>query len=103
MTTMIDTLQIARTLAEAGMERTHAEAIAGQLRSVADSGREDIVTRSHLDTRLLELESKLSLQNADLRGELKDIRGQILWSMLGMQLALVAALMLLANFTSLLS
>jgi hypothetical protein len=39
---------------------------------------------------------------SELRGEMKDMRAQILWSMLGMQVALLGTLVLLANFTALL-
>lgn len=102
MATTVDTLQIARSLAGAGMDRGHAEAIAEQFRGVVDAGRGDLVTRDHLDTKLLEVRSDLGMKISELRGEMKDMRAQILWSMLGMQVALLGTLVLLANFTALL-
>ena len=50
-----DTLQAARNLESAGVERTHAEAIA----SAIGNGHGSLVTNDHLDAKLSDLENRL--------------------------------------------
>ena len=86
MTTIaFDTLKFARTLKEAGIPDTQAEAFAVAFR---DATSEELATREYLDTRLLatksDLEAKIEAAKADI---IKWVAGLLL-----AQAALIAAL-----------
>ena len=61
MAAVIDTLEIARELGEAGVPPTQAEAIARQFKKRYDADREEVVTRGYL-------EAALARHAAELRG-----------------------------------
>ena len=86
MTTItFDTLKFARTLKDAGIPDGQAEAFAVAFR---DATSEELVTREHLDARLLDtksdLEAKIETAKADI---IKGLAGLLL-----AQAALIAAL-----------
>lgn len=55
---MLDTLAIARTLTDAGIDRDHAAAIADAVRQAAEHG--DHATRADLDTQTAGFDARLA-------------------------------------------
>lgn len=68
MTVMIDTLQFAERFESAGFEHNEARALASAFALANDVGREDLVTKSHLDMRLGEFEYRITQSMTDLDG-----------------------------------
>ncbi|MCY3820810.1 MAG: hypothetical protein OXH52_15870 [Gammaproteobacteria bacterium] len=59
MATAFDILGATHRLEEAGLPREQAEAIAAEAGTAAQSGRDDLVTKSDLTAALAELEARL--------------------------------------------
>ena len=55
---MFDTLAIVRSLTDAGIDRSHADAIAGAVATAADHG--DPLTKTALDAALIALRTEIS-------------------------------------------
>lgn len=72
-----DSLTAARELETAGIERTHAEAIAAQLRTAADTDPADLATKADLAVLRAELYRALWIQAAALIGVQVAIAGFI--------------------------
>ena len=68
MTAAFDTLTAARRMEKAGMKREQAEAVAEAVRTAAESGREELATKSDLADVKAELKGDI----AGLRAELVD-------------------------------
>ncbi len=79
MAAAFDTLAAARRMEEAGMKREQAEAVAEAVRSAAESGREELATKTdlagvkaELKADLAELKVELKADSAALKVELLD-------------------------------
>jgi hypothetical protein len=63
MTTLtFDTLKYANTLKAAGFTSAQAEAQAGALSEVLEVNLKDLVTKEYLDTRLIQLEQRMTIK-----------------------------------------
>ena len=91
---MIDTLAASESLASAGFDRDQAGAIARVVASSPVAGREDLVTKDHLDAKLAEVRAEIRTSAAELKAEM------VRW-LIGSQAALLIALVALANFAKL--
>ncbi len=107
MATMIDTLHYADTFAEAGIEPRAAKALAHAFAEAHAIARGDLVTKDYLDHRLNELESrmdgKMLAMERRLEKAITETKFDMIKVMLGSQVALIAILAALANFTKLFS
>jgi malate synthase len=78
MADVIDTLEIAHELRDAGVPERQAEAIARQFKRRYEADRADLVTRAYLDHALerhaVELRAELERHMAELRAELASQR-----------------------------
>lgn len=82
---MLDTLAIARTLTDAGMDRDQAAAVTAAVQQAAEHG--DHVTRQHLDTLRADLRSVF----AAVRGEIAQAVATLTWRLALVQAATIAA------------
>lgn len=82
---MLDTLAIARTLTEAGMDREQAAAVTAAVQQAADHG--DLVTRQDLDT----LRADVRTEFAAVRGEIAQAVATLTWRLALVQAATIAA------------
>ena len=82
-TTVIDTLEIARELREAGLSETQAEAIARQFEERYDSDRDELVSRAYLD-------AALERQTVAYRAELARLERDLILKLTGIVTAAVA-------------
>ena len=88
-----DTLAATRNLEAAGIERQHAEAIAGEMREAVAADRGELATKADLADfatkgDLAELETRL---RAASRADLETLRSEMRW-MLGFLAALILAM-----------
>lgn len=72
---MIDTLEFARRMTDAGMPEGVAKALAHELRDGLPAG--DLATKSDLATAIAELKTELKTDIAELRSELKTDLGEL--------------------------
>ena len=87
MNAPIDTLAFAERFEEAGFAHEQARALVNAMALVQESGREDLVTKTDLDLKLVEFEGRIAKQLGDMElrltrhiGEVgKDATGR-LWS-----------------------
>ena len=70
MAAIIDTLQIAQELREAGLPEAQTEAIARQFKKRYDADRDELVTRGYLDAALARHTAELRADNARLERDL---------------------------------
>ena len=82
---MLDTLAIARTLTDAGMDREQAAAVTAAVQQAADHG--DPVTRQDLDT----LRADVRTEFAAVRGEIAQAVATLTWRLALVQAATIAA------------
>ena len=69
----VDTLEYANDLQKAGIERLHAEAIAKlQARTVTDLIEHELVTRDHLKSELVQLETRMDGKLGQLETRMRD-------------------------------
>ena len=105
MALTIGTLRYADTFAEAGIEPRAAKVLAHAFAEAHAIAREDLVTKEYLDFRLLELERRIDakFEGVERRFDkaLADTKFDMIKWLLGSQIALVATLVALANFTRL--
>jgi hypothetical protein len=72
MTLAIDTLQLARSLAEAGMERAQAEAVSSSLaRSLKDS---DVATKADIEALRKDIRGEFDGLRKELKGDIESSR-----------------------------
>ena len=112
MALTIDTLRYADSFAEAGIEPRAAKVLAHAFAEAHAIAREDLVTKEYLDFRLLGFERRVDARFAqvDSRFEamerrfdklLAEAKFEMIKWLLGSQVALIATIVLLANFTKL--
>ena len=82
---MLDTLAIARTLTDAGMDRDQAAAVTAAVQQAAEHG--DHVTRQDLDTLRADVRSEF----AAVRGEIAQAVATLTWRLALVQAATIAA------------
>ena len=82
---MLDTLAIARTLTEAGMDRDQAAAVTAAVQQAADHG--DRVSRQDLDALRADVRSEF----AAVRGEIAQAVSTLTWRLTLVQAATIAA------------
>ena len=70
MNIMIDTLEFAEAFETAGFGHDQAKALAVAFGKAQEAGREDLVTVSHLDTKLAQMKSELIQALSDQKVEL---------------------------------
>lgn len=70
MATAIDTLTFAERFESAGFEHVQARALASAFAQAHDTGREELVTRPYLDTKLVEVEARLAKQLTEMEARL---------------------------------
>lgn len=107
---MIDTLKFARSFQEAGFEARQAEALALALAEASSQAREDLATKAdlrQLETKMdagfsqIRLEVKSNI--AEVRGQVAEVKADLVRWLIGSQAVLLMALVALANFTKILS
>jgi uncharacterized protein YjiS (DUF1127 family) len=75
MSLAIDTLQLARSLADAGMERAQAEAISSALaRGVRDS---DLAMKADVETLRVELKAEVESLRVELKADVEALRVEL--------------------------
>jgi hypothetical protein len=109
MAVAIDTLRYAESFTEAGLEPRVAKVLAHAFAEAHAIAREDLVTKEYLDFRLAEFERRMDVRFAavDARFSSVDVKiaeakvEMIRW-IVGSQVAMLTAIVALANFTKLL-
>ncbi len=77
MAAAFDTLAAARRMEEAGMKREQAEAVAEAVRSAAESGREELATKTDLAGVKAELKADLADLKVELKGDISALRVEL--------------------------
>ena len=88
MATVIDTLEIAHELRDAGVPEAQAEAIARQFKRRCEADREELVTRAYIDLAL-------ERQSAELKADLARVERDLILKLGGvitLDVAVVGAL-----------
>ncbi|MCY4547813.1 MAG: hypothetical protein OXC28_05545 [Defluviicoccus sp.] len=74
MAVAFDTLTAARRMEEAGMKREQAEAVAQAVRSAAESGREELATKTDLAAVKAELKAGMAALRVEIKGDISGLR-----------------------------
>jgi hypothetical protein len=77
---LFDTLKLSQQLEQAGMPLRQAQRVATAL---ADTIIGDLVTREYLDLRLAETEARLRTEITGLRGEMGNLRSEMIKWIIG--------------------
>lgn len=77
MNAPVDTLAFALSFEEAGFGHDQARALATALGKTHEAGREDLVTKDHLDARFAEFEGRMNKQFGDLEVRLTRQIGEV--------------------------
>ena len=77
MAAAFDTLTAARRMEDAGMKREQAEAVAEAVRTAAESGREELATKTDLAGVKAELKADMAALKADLADLKVEFKGDI--------------------------
>ena len=77
MAAAFDTLAAARRMEDAGMKREQAEAVAEAVRTAAESGREELATKTDLAGVKAELKADLAELKVELKGDISTLRVEL--------------------------
>ena len=90
-----DTLAAARDLEAAGVERAHAEAIAGAVRKAAGAGHEELATKADIDRLEAATKADIDRLEAATKADIAALEARMyraLWMQAGAIVAAVVAL-----------
>ena len=94
MAAAFDTLTATRRMEDAGMKREQAEAVAEAVRTAAESGREELATKTDLAGVKAELKADMAALKADLLDRLQSGERRMYAAVFGVGGLLFAALKL---------